>query len=42
MGSGDDAGQMAGQVYQEGMLYYLFLKQVPTSAPSVQPIPTQK
>ncbi|MCK5000945.1 MAG: hypothetical protein KAS23_15490, partial [Anaerohalosphaera sp.] len=26
MGVGDRAGQMAGQVYQEGKLYYLFLK----------------
>jgi membrane-bound lytic murein transglycosylase A len=27
MGVGDTAGQMAGQTYQEGRLYYLFLKQ---------------
>ena len=26
MGVGDKAGQMAGQVYEEGKLYYLFLK----------------
>jgi len=26
MGVGDDAGRMAGQVYEEGTLYYLFLK----------------
>ncbi len=26
MGVGDQAGQMAGQVYEEGFLYYLFLK----------------
>ncbi len=26
MGIGDEAGQMAGQVYEEGTLYYLFLK----------------
>ena len=26
MGVGDEAGQMAGQVYEEGKLYYLFLK----------------
>jgi membrane-bound lytic murein transglycosylase A len=26
MGVGDKAGQMAGQVYQEGKLYYLFIK----------------
>ena len=27
MGVGDQAGKLAGQVYQEGRLYYLFLKQ---------------
>jgi membrane-bound lytic murein transglycosylase A len=27
MGIGDQAGQLAGQVYQEGQLYYLFLKE---------------
>jgi len=27
MGVGDDAGQLAGRVYQEGKLYYLILKQ---------------
>ena len=26
MGVGDKAGQMAGQVYEEGKLFYLFLK----------------
>jgi membrane-bound lytic murein transglycosylase A len=26
MGVGDEAGRMAGQVYQEGTLFYLFLK----------------
>jgi membrane-bound lytic murein transglycosylase A len=26
MGVGDEAGQLAGQTYQEGHLYYLFLK----------------
>jgi membrane-bound lytic murein transglycosylase A len=26
MGEGDEAGQLAGQTYQEGRLYYLFLK----------------
>ena len=26
MGIGDTAGKMAGQVYEEGQLYYLFLK----------------
>jgi len=26
MGEGDRAGQLAGQTYQEGRLYYLFLK----------------
>ncbi len=26
MGTGDDAGRRAGQTYQEGKLYYLFLK----------------
>lgn len=26
MGIGDEAGQMAGQVYEEGKLYYLFIK----------------
>ena len=31
MGQGDQAGRLAGQVYQEGRLYYLFLKQGQTS-----------
>jgi membrane-bound lytic murein transglycosylase A len=26
LGVGDEAGQLAGQTYQEGRLYYLFLK----------------
>jgi len=26
MGEGEIAGKMAGQTYQEGRLYYLFLK----------------
>ncbi|HSW58667.1 MAG TPA: MltA domain-containing protein [Dehalococcoidales bacterium] len=26
MGSGDEAGKMAGQVYEEGKLYYIFVK----------------
>ena len=26
MGQGDEAGKLAGQTYQEGRLYYLFLK----------------
>jgi membrane-bound lytic murein transglycosylase A len=26
MGVGDTAGKLAGQTYQEGRLYYLFLK----------------
>ena len=26
MGQGDEAGKLAGQIYQEGRLYYLFLK----------------
>jgi len=29
MGIGDDAGRLAGQTYQEGKLYYLFLKDQP-------------
>ncbi len=29
MGQGDKAGQRAGQTYQEGKLYYLFLKNTP-------------
>jgi membrane-bound lytic murein transglycosylase A len=28
MGQGDTAGKLAGQTYQEGRLYYLFLKAV--------------
>lgn len=32
MGVGDQAGRMAGQVYEEGQLYYLFLKPGITSA----------
>jgi membrane-bound lytic murein transglycosylase A len=26
LGQGDEAGKLAGQTYQEGRLYYLFLK----------------
>jgi membrane-bound lytic murein transglycosylase A len=26
MGCGDEAGKMAGQVYEEGKLYYIFVK----------------
>ena len=33
MGEGDLAGQLAGQTYQEGRLYYLFLKSDVTTAP---------
>ena len=29
MGEGEEAGQLAGQTYQEGRLYYLFLKPRP-------------
>ena len=29
MGQGDMAGKLAGQTYQEGRLYYLFLKSDP-------------
>ena len=29
MGQGEMAGQLAGQTYQEGRLYYLFLKSDP-------------
>jgi membrane-bound lytic murein transglycosylase A len=29
MGVGDEAGRMAGQVYEEGTLYYMFLKSAP-------------
>jgi membrane-bound lytic murein transglycosylase A len=35
MGVGDQAGEMAGQVYEEGQLYYLFVK---TGTPSL-PVP---
>lgn len=44
MGVGDEAGQMAGQVYEEGTLYYLFLKpsSVPTPAePTTPTTPTE-
>lgn len=35
MGIGEQAGEMAGQVYEEGQLYYLFLKQPsPSGTPS--------
>ena len=29
MGEGDEAGQLAGQTYQEGRLYYIFIKPQP-------------
>jgi len=32
MGIGDDAGRRAGHTYQEGRLYYLFLRAVPVAA----------
>ena len=38
MGIGDEAGQMAGQVYEEGTLYYFFLK-TPTT-PEAPTMPT--
>ncbi len=34
MGIGDDAGRMAGQVYEEGMLFYIFLKDGSVSEPA--------
>ena len=35
MGEGDEAGQLAGQTYQEGRLYYLFVKpQAPPTGPT--------
>jgi membrane-bound lytic murein transglycosylase A len=37
MGEGDHAGQLAGQTYQEGRLYYLFLKQ--TALPGLSDLP---
>jgi membrane-bound lytic murein transglycosylase A len=37
MGQGDTAGQLAGQTYQEGRLYYLFLKQPAQPGFSVLP-----
>lgn len=36
MGVGDTAGQMAGQVYEEGKLYYLFIK--PSFMSAYQPV----
>lgn len=36
MGVGDEAGRMAGQVYEEGTLYYLFLKSG-TASPLTMP-----
>jgi len=41
MGEGDTAGKLAGQIYQEGRLYYLFLKQayaesIPPALPGKQ------
>jgi len=40
MGEGDTAGKLAGQIYQEGRLYYLFLKQ--TFAESMPPLPDKQ
>ncbi|HUS73890.1 MAG TPA: MltA domain-containing protein, partial [Sedimentisphaerales bacterium] len=37
MGQGDAAGQVAGQTYQEGRLYYLFLKQTGSTGFSAPP-----
>jgi len=37
MGEGDEAGQLAGQTYQEGRLYYLFFRPEP---PAVDPLTT--
>ncbi|MHC4498781.1 MAG: MltA domain-containing protein [Planctomycetota bacterium] len=40
MGEGDNAGQLAGQTYQEGRLYYLFLKR--TALPSLSNLPPSR
>ena len=40
MGVGDEAGRMAGQVYEEGTLYYLFLK-TPTAPTPTMPTATR-
>jgi membrane-bound lytic murein transglycosylase A len=37
VGVGDEAGKMAGQVYEEGKLYYIFLK---PQFMNSQPVPT--
>jgi len=37
MGVGDEAGSLAGSVYQEGQLYYLFLKPTTGAAPPLEP-----
>lgn len=39
MGIGDQAGEMAGQVYEEGQLYYLFVKQPSVSQPGSPLLP---
>ena len=42
MGQGDAAGRLAGQTYQEGKLYYLFLKQSEDAViPDSLPMPVQ-
>lgn len=37
MGVGDEAGKLAGQTYEEGRLYYLFLKPELVKAPALAP-----
>lgn len=37
MGEGDEAGQLAGQTYQEGRLYYLFAKPQVAATESLTP-----
>ncbi len=45
MGEGDEAGQLAGQTYQEGRLYYIFIRPEsmtvadPNRSDGVQPVP---
>ncbi|MEN6334259.1 MAG: 3D domain-containing protein, partial [Phycisphaerales bacterium] len=42
MGEGDEVGQLAGQTYQEGRLYYIFAKpQLPATQPVTPAGPTQ-
>jgi len=38
MGEGDEAGQLAGQTYQEGRLYYIFAKPQLPATESVTPV----